>query len=385
MKVAITADSYLPRLGGQEMGAFRLAKYLRKNGHQVRIVTTEKHSWAGPETGDWEVLRAPHRFDPASRRALRRLLTPIFRDADVVHSRYCYRLAALSAPLARRLERRFVVSLHGLGLLDNPQDNWLKRLRHRRYRKLSLGLADAIIATSAEFARLASPYSSPERIHVIPNGVDPDHFDAARPAPPDLAARYASDQVILAVRRLVPKNGIQYLVQSAPAILEACPDARFVIGGWGAQEADLRSMVRKLGMEKRFDFVGAIPNDQVPGYLALARVVVFPSSMESTSHACLEAMAMGKPVVASRRGGLEELLGEDERGVLVDLFDQEGSTYHAPPFLPPGPVKRLAEAITGLLRYPDRARRVGAAGRAHALAQFDWNVLVGRILKVYGG
>ena len=56
MRVVITADSYLPRLGGQEMGAFRLAKFLRRKGHSVKIFTTEKHSWEAPEAGGHDVI-----------------------------------------------------------------------------------------------------------------------------------------------------------------------------------------------------------------------------------------------------------------------------------------------------------------------------------------
>lgn len=385
MRVAITADSYLPRLGGQEMGAFRLAKYLRRKGHQVRIVTTEKRAWEGPEAGDLQVIRAPHRFGPTDRRVLRSLLTEVFGESDVVHSRYCYRLAALSAPVARRLHRRFVVSLHGLGLLDNPRDSVLKRWSHRRYRRLSLKMADAVIATSSEFAGLAAEYCPPSRIRVIPNGVDTDEFDASRPVPAPLRERYRGERVVLAIRRLVPKNGIQYLIQAAPLVLRLVPDARFVIGGWGSQEPDLRKLSRDLGVERRFDFVGAVPNREVPDYLALARVVVFPSTMESTSHACLEAMAMGRAVVASRLGGLEELLGEGERGILVDLLESGRSTYDAPPLLPPEPVTRLATAIAQLLEDSDRAHRIGEAARVHALESYDWNGLVDRILEVYRG
>jgi glycosyltransferase involved in cell wall biosynthesis len=385
MKVVVTADSYLPRLGGQEMGAFRLAKYLRRKGHSVTILTTEKHSWSGPEAGGHEVIRAPHRFGWTDRRRLARLLESLFREADVVHSRYCYRLAALAAPVAGRLNRRFVVSLHGLGLLDNPGDSLLKRWSHRRYRRLSLSRADAVIATSSEFARLAAEHADPGRIRVIPNGVDGDDFDPARPLPEALRRRYAGEEIILAIRRLVPKNGIQYLVQAAPRILSERPAVRFVIGGWGSQEEELRGLAREFKVESKFDFVGAVPNAEVAGYLAASRVVVFPSSMESTSHACLEAMAMGRPVVASRLGGLEELLGGGERGVLVDLFDSRGSSYDAPPLLPPAVVDRLASAVLGLLRDPERAASLGEAGRAHALAHFDWNVLVERILEVYRG
>ncbi len=383
LRVVLTADSYLPRIGGQEMGAFRLAKYLRRRGHSVKIVTTEKHVWTGPEAGGHEVIRVPRRFDPLHRRKLIRLLESLFRDADVVHSRYCYRLAALSAPVARRQGRRFVVSLHGLGLLDNPEDSLRKRWSHRRYRRVSLSLADAIIATSAEFARLAASYADSGRIHVIPNGVDTDQFDPSRPVSGELRRRYAGDRVVLAVRRLVPKNGIQYLVQAAPRVLDSFPDSRFVIVGSGPHEAHLKEMARNLEVAHRFDFVGAVPNGEVSSYLALARVVVFPSSMESTSHACLEAMAMGRPVVASRCGGLEELLGEGNRGARVDLFHAHSSRYDAPPLLPPGPVERLAGAVVELLSDPEKADGMGRRGREFALSGFDWDLLVGRILDVY--
>ena len=385
MRIALTTDSYLPRLGGQEMGAFRLAKYLQRRGNSVRIITTEKHPHAGDEPGGLDVWRAPHAFGPVSRRSLRRLLEVEFRKADVVHSRYCYRLAALSAPVAGALARRFVVSLHGLGLLDNPQDSAIRKWRHLRYRRSSLALADADIATSGEFGKLASHYCDPRKIVVIPNGVDTDDFNASRAAPASLTGKYASQQVILAVRRLVPKNGIQYLVQAAPRILKSCPETRFIIGGWGAQEEELKRLAEELGVASRFDFVGAIPNAEVPDYLSLATLVVFPSSMESTSHACLEAMAMGKPVVASRLGGLAELLGESGRGVLVDLFDSRDSSYHAPLELRREASDQFADAIIGLLRDPSLARRLGEAGREYALSHFDWNVLVDRILRVYRG
>ncbi len=383
MNIAITTDSYLPRLGGQEMATFRLAKYLGRRGHRVRIVTTEKHPWHGQEEGGLEVIRAPHRFDLSARRRLATLLREIFREADVVHAQYCYRLAALAAPLAEELRRRFVVSLHGLGLFDNPRDSLLKRWSHRRYRSRTLSRADAIIATSEEFARVAGTYADPGRIHVVPNGVDRDEFDASRPVPASLRERFSGRRVVLAVCRLVETKGIQYLIQAAPLIAGSRPDVVFLIGGWGAMEADLKRLAASLGVGSRFEFLGRIPNRELADYLALAAVAVFPSSAESTSLACLEAMAMGRPVVASRIRGFEELLGDGERGILVRMF--EGSDYQraAPPLLPGPAVERLAEAVSRILDQPDLGRRLGETGRAYALAHYDWNLLVGRILEIY--
>ena len=95
---------------------------------------------------------------------------------------------------------------------------------------------------------------------------------------------------------------------------------------------------------------------------------------------------MGRPVVASRIQGLEELLGSDgRRGVLVDLFETTDYRFEPPLHLPAEGVARLAAAIVGVLEDPARARAIGEAGRAHALSTFDWNVLADRILEVYRG
>lgn len=95
---------------------------------------------------------------------------------------------------------------------------------------------------------------------------------------------------------------------------------------------------------------------------------------------------MGKPVVASRLGGLEELIGGDgSRGVLVDLFDSNESTYVAPPSLTEDASNRLAEGVIALLEEPERAKALGEAGRRYVLEHFDWNVMVERILRVYRG
>jgi glycosyltransferase involved in cell wall biosynthesis len=247
-------------------------------------------------------------------------------------------------------------------LLDNPQDSPFRKWRHRRYRRSSLVLADAVIATSSEFAELASAYCDPKKIIVIPNGVDTDDFNASRTAPASLSGKYHSEQVILAVRRLVPKNGIQYLVQAAPRILKLCPEARFIIGGWGSQEEELKRLAEGLELLHALISGGfLIPKFRL-SCAGESRGLPLPWNPPATH---LEAMAMGKPG-GQPFSGLAELLGENGRGVLVD-FDSSGSSYHAPVTLRREVSDQFADAIVAPAILPCPS---SGSGREYALAHF---------------
>ncbi|MBM3152763.1 MAG: glycosyltransferase family 4 protein, partial [Chloroflexi bacterium] len=283
--------------------------------------------------------------------------------------------AALGVVLGRLLGKRVIVTLHGLGTLDSSVS---KHILWRLYRFVSLKWADIIIATSAEMAQVAMRFAPQERVVVIPNGVDTDRF-APRTRPPT-----GDEIVILTMRRLAPKNGVQYLVEAAPLILEAVPQARFWLTGEGKLEAHIRRRVAELGLEPFVHFLGIVAHDQTPGYYAQADIVVFPSSAESTSLACLEAMSMEKAVVASRLSAYREMLGDDELGLLVPLFEREASDYNAPLTLPPERIQALAYAVIRLAQDPPLRQRLGQAARAFVMAGYDWRLVAARTARLYG-
>ncbi len=393
MKIGMLVDTYLPILGGAEVHVLELSRALSQMGYDVSICTAVPDSpthppgplerggaGVGGRTDSFPVVRLPG-LKGGSWRALLHLpealpgLVAFVRQVDIVHCHYSFLLAALGTLLGRVLGKPSAVTLHGLGTLDSSVG---RSPLYRLYRYISLKLAGTIIATSQEMRDVALRFAPPERIVVIPNGVDTVAFS---PAPP---ASETDEVVILSMRRLAPKNGVQYLVEAAPEVIEAVPQARFWVAGEGKLEAHIRRRVGELGIELHFVFLGIVAHENAPQVYNQADIVVFPSSAESTSLACLEAMCTEKAIVASGLTAYQEMLGrEGERGVLVALFDREDSDYNAPPSLPQARIHALAQAIIDLAGNPQRRSQLGQAARRFAAEHYDWTSIAAKTARIY--
>jgi glycosyltransferase involved in cell wall biosynthesis len=148
-------------------------------------------------------------------------------------------------------------------------------------------------------------------------------------------------KVIGTVTRLREEKGVKYLIQSAEKVLEAFPGAVFLVAGDGPLKNDLQSLSGKLGLGKKFIFAGFCKD--IPAILSLLDIVVIPSLTEGLGMAVIEAMAMGKPIVASSVGGIKELLKDGKTALLV----------------PPKDPKALAEKIIYLMTHQNEAKQIG--------------------------
>ena len=377
MKVLMVQDTFLPKVGGAEIHVWKLTKALTVQGHQITIITATP----GPSiVGGVQVYRFPH-LQSQGKRAVAALplylpqLIGLVRNCEIVHGHYTAFCSAVLGMLARFLKRPFIVTLHGYGTLDSSVQGhfWLQQ-----WRRIAFYAADKVIATSSEMAEVARRFVPRERIIIIPNGVDTTEFIPSADPPPSSPIRIAT------VRRLVPKNGVQYLIEAIPFILQGSPKpVEFWIIGDGPLYQYLNARVKELGVEKIVRFWGAVPNERVAEILKQAHIVVFPSSAESTSIAALEAMAMAKPIVASAVGGYLDLLSENERGLLVRLFDNRESNYNAPLNLPSERLQVLAQAIIRLIAEPELAMALGAKARAYVQRHHDWHVIAEKVQQVY--
>ncbi len=229
-----------------------------------------------------------------------------------------------------------------------------------------------IIVTSRYMAdQLGSFFRVPaDKIDIIPNGVDLQsycRFDNA-----SLTAfrrRFADDdeRIVFHVGRLVHEKGAHTLVEAAPNILTEFPNARFVIAGQGPMYDELVGMVSGLAVSDRFDFVGFISDNDRDRLYQVADVAVFPSLYEPFGIVALEAMAAGVPVVASRTGGLAEVVDDGETGLVHD----------------PGNPESLAWAVRQTLRYPDQvqARVDNALEKIRRI--FTWERVAEKTVSVY--
>jgi 1,4-alpha-glucan branching enzyme len=218
--------------------------------------------------------------------------------------------------------------------------------------------AHTIVANSQAAAnQLRLEHVPPERIVVIPNGLDTSAFSARAPR--------RSLRTITVIANLRREKAHDVLVDAAPEILRRFPDARFEIVGAGPEMAALAERTRTLGVAPAFAFRGHC--DDVAARLREADVFVLPSRSEAFPNAVLEAMAAGLPIVASGVGGIRELVDHERTGLLVPPDDRAG----------------LAAAICRVIADPAWSARLGAAARERALTRFDFDRMVSGFERLY--
>jgi glycogen synthase len=225
---------------------------------------------------------------------------------------------------------------------------------------LGLLYADCVMvnsrAVAAELAKRGLPIRA---LNVVPNGVDLVRFSAAGPVP--------ASGTILLVGRLAAQKGVDVALRALAAVLGRCPEARLVVAGDGDQALYLRRTARYLGIASHVEFAGWQTGDALVALYQQANVVVVPSRYEPFGLVALEAMACGRPVVASQVGGLAEVVVDSETGYLV----------------PPGDDLRLAQRIVRLLLDDGTATRLGRAARQRA-ESYSWDLIAARTERIYG-
>ncbi len=308
-------------------------------------------------------------------------------DADVVHCHTWYTHLAGSLLRARGLP--LVVTAHSL----EPRRPWKREQLGVGYElaasveRQALESADAIIAVSAAMAAdiRATFTVDPERIHAIPNGIDPVAF-APTANVDELVAREIDPTrpYVLFVGRLTEQKGIAHFLAALESI---DPQVPVVLAAGQADTPQLAAEVEsavsaaRAGRSASVTWLsGMLDQRTLVQLYAHAAVFVCPSIYEPFGITNLEAMACGIPVVASRTGGIPEVVVDGQTGLLVDLPAGAG------PMTPQGAgefASNLAVAINRVVHDPVRAAEMGAAGRQRAVEQFGWPAIAARTLEIY--
>jgi glycosyltransferase involved in cell wall biosynthesis len=225
--------------------------------------------------------------------------------------------------------------------------------------RLAYAAAHAVVANStAAAAQLRREGVPAHKIHTISNGVDCVTFAPAR-APGRPIRR------VVTVANLRPEKGHDTLLAAATRVAAARPGTEFVIVGSGPLAAPLRREVANRGLGDRVRFLGE--RSDVPALLASSDLFVLPSRSEACPNGVLEAMAVGLPVVATRVGGVPELVEPGVSGMLVE----------------PDRPDALATAVLDLMSRPERASALGQAARRRAVQQFSFDRMVAGFEHLY--
>ena len=210
-------------------------------------------------------------------------------------------------------------------------------------------LASRIVCVCDAERRLALKLGAGHRARLVYNGID---LPAETPVHPEVAALRARGPIIATVTLLRPGKGLDTLLDAMPAVLAAHPGAQLVIAGGGVDRARVEERARARGVAKAVHFLGFVP--ETTGVVRAADVFVSSSWAESFPYVVLEAMALGRPIVATRVGGIPEAIQDGDSGVLVAPRDAGA----------------LARAIGGLMSDPAAADAMGARARSRVTARF---------------
>ena len=366
MRLLILAevDPALPSSGAERVLAGHVSGLLAR-GHSVTVVSGA----SGRDTTDdrLEIVRVgwSARTPWRARRAAKVRAARGPFDAILVHHSYpAWRMAS---DRAFRQAPTASVFLSGWAEEYDVRRPGRRDVAHRlgrRFRLLverrvlsSVGRVLAMSRFMADRARALHGLGH-DRIRIVPGGVDRDRF---RPAPDRGGARAALGlppvgPLLLTLRNLEPRMGLEPLVAAMPAIRAGRPDAFLVVAGDGPLRRELEGMVTALGLADHVRFTGFVAEADLPALYAAADLFVLPTqALEGFGLVTLEALACGTPVVGTRVGATPELLEPLDSGLLVDAPTADA----------------IAAGVARFLARPDRDA-LGARCRAHT-APYDWN------------
>lgn len=228
-------------------------------------------------------------------------------------------------------------------------------------------LADFYVAISQKIKDvLINDGIAADRISVIHSGINPERFTRADAN--HLFSEFdikPDEKVVINVAHLAGHKGQEYLVRAVSRVLAKIPKVRFFIIGKGELMAELKALATSQGINQNIVLTG-FRND-VGAFYNIADLFVMSSVQEGLGTAVLDALALGKPVVATKSGGIPEIIRDGVNGRLVEPADPAA----------------LADGIVDLLSHADRAKQMGARGKKEVIEKFSLDAMVDAYIEVY--
>lgn len=352
MKI-VHLDSHVPWRGGEQQVLY-LSRFLQAQHHDNLVVCPphsalyERAREAGVPT---MALRMRHEADLVAAWRLGHYLRRQQVDILHMHAPHAHTIGILASLLAPQVQR--VVSRR----VDFPPiRNLVSRWKYLGPEVQYLAISEAVRQV------LIDSGVSTQRVQTIHSGIDLSRFDDIPEAP---ALFPADTRIVGTVGHLAGHKGHRYLLEAVPYLLQAEPRVGVVIVGDGDLRATLQAQAASLGIAEQVCFTGF--RHDVLALMRQFEVFVFPSYLEGLGTATLDAMALGKPVVATHAGGIPEVVQDGVTGFLV----------------PPRDPAALARATLQLLRDPDLGKAFGEAGRKRVEQGFTAERMAVQTLHAY--
>jgi glycosyltransferase involved in cell wall biosynthesis len=352
MKI-VHVDSHRPWRGGEQQVLY-LTRFLHAQGHHSVVVCQPQsalHQRCVAAGLPVQTLSMRHEADVLAAWRLGRYLRQQQIDILHMHTPHAHTLGLLASWLAPQV-RKIVSRRVDFAPIRNRFSRWKYTRADLHYLAVSHAVRQVLIEDGI----------APHQVQTVHSGIDLQRCAAATAVPPLFPA---GTRVIGTVGHLAGHKGQRYLIASLPHLLRTHPQIGCVIAGTGDLQATLAAQAADLGVAAHVQFTGF--RHDVLSLIQQFEVFVFPSVQEGLGTSILDAMALSKPVVATRAGGIPEVVQDGVSGLLV----------------PPGNPAALAHAIAFLLQHPEQGRAFGAAGRQRVAQCFTAERMAARTLCVY--
>jgi glycosyltransferase involved in cell wall biosynthesis len=395
MKILSITSTY-PRFVGDGVGSFiqSISEKLSDYGHNLYVIAPDNHKaeyqWQNKvhlervkyiwpkkfaKLGHGESLRSDIQLKWYSYilvlffslfSLLRIVINPKYSNVDIIYAHWLLPSGLIGAIISRIYKIPLVIHLHGSDVFVSERYKIF-----RPFVQYILHSSSKIIACSKDLAERIELFGS-KNIEVIPYGVDINLFYPNYENSKKRITTSTQQKSVTAVGRLVNKKGFSYLILAAEKVVSGFPQCVFQIIGDGDQRENLVKLCNSLNLRNNVIFLGNLPRSKISEMLRITDVFALPSvvdekgNVDGLPNVLLEAMSSGCAVIASRIGGVPDIIEDGVNGLLVEPRNYE----------------QLSQAILYLLKNDDLREDLGKAARNTVEKNFTWDIIVSRIEKV---
>jgi len=377
-RLCIVTNVFLPSVGGIQIVTYEQSKRLLQKNYDLMVVTNriqapKKYVIEGINVECYESLNMGFRLGiPYVIPTVTSLktFTKAIKNCKIVHAHgHPYLTSLLAGKLAKFYGKPFVLTQHNTFIDYNNFFDQVELINDLTVGKETLKEADKIIAVSnATKNYVVSLGAKASNVEVLHNGVDLKRFRPMPKVKEEMRRKLGIPQdaiVVLTVRRLVYKNGVDTLIDSANIAVKKNPKIVFLVVGKGPDMGSVQMQIEQLGIEQNLRLTGFVPDQDLHLYYNTADLFALPSkSGEGLPLVALEAMSCGLPVIATNVGGISEIM-EDDYGRLV----------------PPNNPEALAKAILEFAETDFSLLKNEL--RAIVEEKYGWDKNVERLMEIY--
>ena len=378
-KICLVTHFFPPHIGGIEKVAEEQCKRLSKLGYQISVLTSKTHKQnehriEGIHVFPYPVLSLAERVGlpyPVPLFKAYKIFTEVIRKCDIVHVHgHPYMSSYIACKIAKKYKKPLILTQHNTFIDFRSWLNIVEQLNDWVVGSMVLKDADKVITVSRKTMEYVLKLGADKsKTSVMYNGVDQNFFyPMNKERSKDKLGLPENKLLILTVRRLVYKNGLDTLLESASLLARDCPNLLFIVVGNGPDRKFMTNRIRQLGVNDNVRLAGFVPEELLPLYYNAADYFVIPSSSgEGLPLVLLEAMACGLPVIATTVGGTPEIIKDMVNGALVPPRNQEA----------------LAQAISKLISLRKESQAIRIENRKTVEANFNWDKNVRQLIEIY--